>query len=326
MAHELAFFTDGRARIAYVGATPWHGLGQQLTEGAPIEVWAKEAGMDFQILGSPVGYKTTTGKTFAYGKKQVLYRGDTEEALAVVGERYRVVQPIEVLDFFRNLVADQGFQLETAGVLFNGSKYWALARMGEDVRIKGQDVIRPYLMLGTACDGSMQTTAKLVETRVVCNNTIEMAMAEGQGAVKVRHSSKFDAAEVQKELGLAPEVWKSHVEQVKALADRKVSNKEAVEYVVRMFGDEAKSLEAQPNMNTIARVLQLFDGQSLGSELKSANGTAWGLVNAVTQAVDWHKGKSQDHRLASAWFYDGGRLKQQAFQQAVNDFVLAKAA
>ena len=167
--------------------------------------------MDFQILGSPVSFKTGSGKTFAYGKKQVLYRGDTEEALSVVGDRYRVVQPLEVLEFFRNLVADHGFQLETAGVLFNGAKYWALARTGEEVRIKGQDVIRQYLMLGTACDGSMQTTAKLVDTRVVCNNTIEIAASEDGGSIKVRHSSKFCAEDVQAELGLASKTWKEHV-------------------------------------------------------------------------------------------------------------------
>lgn len=317
MAHELAFFTDGRARMAYVGQTPWHGLGQELTPNAPIEVWAKEAGMDFTINGSPVSFKTESGKTYAYGKKQVLYRADTDEALSVVGDRYKVVQPIEVLEFFRDLVADHGFQLETAGVLFNGAKYWALARTGMEVRVKGQDVLRQYMMLGTACDGTMQTTAKLVETRVVCNNTIEMAVTEKGGAVKVRHSSEFKAGEVHAKLGLAEEAWGTHIEQVKALADRKVTNAEAVQFVIKLLGDIEKPAEAQPNMTNIAKVLQLFDGQGLGAELKSAKGTAWGLVNAVTEAVDWHKGKSQDHRLASAWFYDGGRLKQQAFQQAL---------
>ena len=317
MAHELAYFTDGRARMAYVGDTPWHGLGQQLTEGASLDVWAKEAGMDFEIKGSPVAFTTTSGKTYGFGKKQVLYRGDTEEALSVVGEKYKVVQPMEVLEFFRNLVADHGFQLETAGVLFNGAKYWALARVGNEAKIKG-DVIKQYVMLGTACDGSMQTTAKAVETRVVCNNTIQMALGErSDGIIKVRHSSAFDAQVVQGELGLLGDSWKDHVEQVKQLADRKVTEAEAVQFVIKLLGDVSKPLDAQPNMTGISKVLQLFNGQGLGSDLASAKGTAWGLVNGVTEMVDWHKGKNQDNRLAAAWFYDGGRLKQEAFNQAL---------
>jgi len=304
--------------MAYVGEKPWHGLGQSLTPNAPIEVWAKESGMDFEIKSSPVAYTTETGKTYGFGKKQVLYRADTETALSVVGDKYKVVQPMEVLEFFRNLVADHGFQLETAGVLFSGSKYWALARVGNEAKLKGGDVIKQYVMLGTACDGSMQTTAKAVETRVVCNNTIQMALGErSDGIIKVRHSSAFDAAVVQGELGLLGDSWKQHVEQVKQLADRKVTEAEAVQFVIKLLGDVSKPLDSQPNRTGIAKVLQLFSGQGLGAELESAKGTAWGLVNGVSEMVDWHQGKSQDNRLASAWFYQGGRLKQEAFNQAL---------
>jgi len=181
MAHELATFIDGRARMAYVGDTPWHGLGQALTPNAPLETWATEAGMNFTIGGSPVLYQRADKTLAEQGSKQVLYREDTGEALGVVGNKYKVVQPIEVLEFFRDLVAEQGFQLETAGVLFNGAKYWAMARTGQEFKIGKNDVLKDYLMLATACDGTLRTTARRTSVRVVCNNTLTLSNKDALG-------------------------------------------------------------------------------------------------------------------------------------------------
>lgn len=313
MAHELAFFTDGRARMAYVGSTPWHGLGQELTPNAPLEVWAKEAGMDFEIAGAPVTFTTKAGKTYAQGSKQVLYRMDTDDALGVVGNKYKVVQPIQILEFFRNLVADQGMQLETAGVLFNGAKYWAMARTGNEARIKGQDVIKQYLMLVTACDGSLKTTAKMIETRVVCNNTLQMAVGESNGEIKVSHSSSFDAFKIQSDLGIYDGIWKDHVEQVRAMADRKLTVEEAARFVVALVGDSERPIEENRSIPAVGKVLSLYGGFGKGSEFKAANGTAWGAVNAFSEYIDWHIGKNQDRRLESAWLYKGSNEKQRAF-------------
>lgn len=326
MAHELNHFTDGRARMAYVGATPWHGLGQALTVGAPLETWAREAGMDYQILDTPVQYRTADGKTFPFNKKRVLYREDTSDALAVVGNMYKVVQPIEVLEFFRNLTTDYGFELETAGVLFNGQKYWALARTGETAKIARKDELRGYVLLATSCDGSMKTTARHTSVRVVCSNTLELSNRDRANEVKISHSSKFKATEVQEQLGIIESGWKEFVDQADALSQVKLSDKQAVDFVIRLMGDPAKPVEAQSKVTDIGKVLQLYKGNGLGSTLKSAEDTAWGLVNAVTEMVDWHKGKDQQRRLESAWVYTGAQLKRQAFEQAINDFVLRQAA
>lgn len=318
MAHELAMFTDGRARMAYVGETPWHGLGQVLTAGASIETWAKESGMDFEILGAPVTYTCANGKTYAQGSKQVLYRADNDQPLGVVGNKYKVVQPIAILEFFRNLVEDHGMVLETAGVLFNGAKYWAMARTGNELKLKGNDVMRQYLMLATACDGSLRTTGKFIDTRAVCNNTVTMALGEKNpgGTVKVSHSSTFDAGEMQMELGIADQSWKVHIEKIKAMAARQVNDAEAINYVINLFGDTERLPEDNKSIPAVGKVLGLFAGNGKGSDLKSADGTAWGLLNAVTEYVDWHIGKNQDRRLESAWMYGGSNLKQQAFDMA----------
>lgn len=119
MAHELYINLRGKASMAYVNDKPWHGLGQELSAGASIEEWVKEAGMDYEIHASPVKYETPSGIQ-VMENRNVLYRSDTGAHLSVVGDKYKVVQPLEVMEFFRDLTESQQFELETAGVLFNG--------------------------------------------------------------------------------------------------------------------------------------------------------------------------------------------------------------
>ena len=314
MAHEIAVTADGRNAMAYVGDEPWHGLGQKLSVGAPLETWAHEAGLDFNVNEAAVEFTKADSSIADFPARKVLYRSDTGAPLAVVGNKYKVVQPLEVLEFFRNLTVEHGWQLETAGVLFNGAKYWALARTGQEVRIMGQDLLQDYMLLATSCDGTLRTTAKRTSIRVVCNNTLSIA-APGTG-VRVSHASVFNAGAVQSELGLT-DAWSAFAEHAEALAARKVTNKEAVQYVLQLFGDVTKPVAEQPAIKTISKVLQLFDGNGKGSDFASAKGTAWGLVNASTEYLDWHKGLDQSRRLDHAWFGKGNDLKQQAFNNAL---------
>lgn len=95
-------------------------------------------------------------------ENKVLYRSDTKAPLAVVSKRFLVVQPGEILEFYRDLTAVNGFELETAGVLREGRKFWALARTGQSTVLKGRDRVDGYLLLATACDGTLATTAQLL--------------------------------------------------------------------------------------------------------------------------------------------------------------------
>lgn len=128
--------------MAYAGATPWHGLGNNLPRKQPIEVWQREAGMDWQILESPVHFKSDAvghlGAIHSFPEQKVLYRSDTKAPLSVVSQRYHTVQPREVLEFYRDLTEVSGYELETAGVLKGGRKFWALARTGQGAEAEGQ--------------------------------------------------------------------------------------------------------------------------------------------------------------------------------------------
>lgn len=128
--------------MAYQGETPWHGLGNQLDRHQPIPVWLKQAGMDFEIQKSDVMFSVSGGDGLhlkSNPDSKVLFRSDTHEPLSVVSNRYKVVQPSEVLHFYKDLVEAGGFELETAGVLKGGRKLWALAKTGQEAVLKGGD-------------------------------------------------------------------------------------------------------------------------------------------------------------------------------------------
>lgn len=106
-------------QMAYIGEVPWHGLGNQLSAHEPIEVWARQAGLDWKIREAPVRFTTETaertGVIESFPENKVLFRSDTNVPLSVVSQRYKVVQPSEILEFYRDLTDVSGFALETAG-------------------------------------------------------------------------------------------------------------------------------------------------------------------------------------------------------------------
>jgi len=319
MAHELASSND----IAYVGETPWHGLGNKLPKNQPIEVWQKSAGMDFEIKQTDVLFNAANGDGNLLNLRSnpdatVLYRSDNNEALSVVSKRYKVVQPKDVLGFYRDLVSVGGFELETAGILKGGKKLWALARTGQETLLPGLDKVKAYLLLATSCDGSLATTAQFTSVRVVCNNTLQMAVGDSKGAVRVPHSTIFDPAAVKQELGLGMTAWEAFIASIKAMSNRPVNKFEAMSYLVNVLGDPALPLNDQPNQKAIQTVYGLYSGEGRGSKLQSANGTAWGLLNGITEYVDIHRrARNQDYRLDSAWFGQGAQIKQRGLAAAM---------
>ena len=310
--------------MAYTGAEAWHGLGQSLPANQSIETWAQAAGMDWQIEESPVRYITEVaghlGSIRTFDEQKVLYRSDTAEALSVVSQRYKVVQPREVLEFYRDLAEMSGYELETAGVLKAGRKFWALARTGQAATLKGSDTVNGYLLLATSCDGSLATTATPTTIRVVCNNTLTIALNGASQAVKVRHSTKFDAQAVKKELGVAVSQWDAFMYRMKTLSERKVKSHEAMSYFLNVLCESTgpSGSAVLTNERALKTVQALYDGQGKGSELAAAKDTAWGLLNAVTEYVDHEKrARSSDHRFDSALFGAGAAIKQRALDQAL---------
>jgi len=341
MAHQLE-------QMAYVGQTPWHGLGNQLTHHQPIDVWAQQAGMDWRIESSDVSYMAQNQRgqniIMPFEEQRVLYRSDTHAPLSVVSQRFQEVQPREILEFYRDLTEQVGFELETAGVLKGGKKFWALARTGQSTALKGKDVSNGYILLATACDGTLATTAQFTSIRVVCNNTLAIAL-RGQnssaGVVKVPHSTKFDADKVKQQLGISVRAWEEHMYEMKQLSQRKVTQTEAAAYFDAVFNNtnltpteqedgiiqfyrnvatqaQCKSAKTEPNGRSMSKVMRMFNGHGRGAELSSAKETAYGLLCSMTEFIDHERrAMSRDHRLDSAWFGAGAGLKQRSLDQAL---------
>ena len=340
--------------MAFVGQTPWHGLGNQLAPKQPIEVWAEQAGMNWTIEQSPVHFiagsdpqahpqqpliqlkdsqlQQSLDQVRPFSDHKVLFRSDTREPLSVVSQRYHVVQPRTILEFYRDLTEKSDFELETAGVLKGGRKLWALARTGQSAAIKGKDVTNGYVLLATACDGTLATTAQFTSIRVVCNNTLAIALneingkgntaASIQGIVKVPHNTRFDAASVKQALGISVSNWDEYIYRLNLLSDRKVKPTEADRFLWDVFNDgsnKGSSLgNGSFNERAINKTKTLFEGHGRGAMMQSARGTAFGLLNSVTEFIDHElKAKSTDHRLDSAWFGTGAAIKQRALDLAV---------
>lgn len=310
-------------KMAYVGSAPWHKLGNQLLPRQPLEVWAARAGMNWHICEAPVRYAPVEGEAghLTVPDRKVLFRSDNQRPLSVVGGRYQVVQPQAVLEFYRDLTEISGYELETAGVLKEGKKFWALARTGKEATLRGGDLVKGYLLLATSCDGTLATTATPTTIRVVCHNTLTIALNEASAPVKVPHSTTFDAEAVKKRLGIAVSQWDGFMHRMKKLADRKVKNFESSSYFRSVLGipeAQAQSDQVLVQERALKRVQELFEGQGHGAELSSAKGTVWGLLNAVTEYVDHERrARSQEYRLDSAWFGHGATLKQRALDQAL---------
>ncbi|TAL84853.1 MAG: DUF932 domain-containing protein [Rhodanobacter sp.] len=309
--------------MAYAGEKPWHGLGNKLAPQQSIDTWKKQAGMDWQIEQSEVRYisgNNHLGVINAFPAQKVLYRSDTKAPLAVVSKRFHVVQPGEILEFYRDLTAYNGFELETAGVLREGRKFWALAKTGQSTSLKGGDRVAGYLLLATACDGTLATTAQFTSVRVVCNNTLSIALGSASGAIKVPHRSQFDPDAVKRQLGITVASWDGFVARMKALVARPV-DPDTVEGLLRRVltyaAPDGKAVVV--NEQALATVRSLYEGGGRGALMASSRGTAWGLVNSVTEFVDHHRrARSDDHRLDAAWFGQGAALKQKAWQEALH--------
>ena len=293
--------------MAYVNDTPWHGLGNRLAPRQPLEVWAKQAGMDWHIESADVRFVASSsglGSIHAFPEQKVLYRSDTKAPLSVVSKRFQVVQPSEILEFYRDLTEAGGYELETADVLKEGRKLWALARTGQSVSLKGRDKVNGYLLLATACDGTLATTAQFTSVRVVCNNTLAIALGDSAGAVKVGHRSQFDAQAVKRQLGIAISSWDGFMARIKAMSECRLTDAAADTYLKRVLTyPAANSDDPAISERSLKAVQELYAGKGMGADLASSAGTAWGLLNSVTEFID-HRRRSRgdDSRRDSAWF------------------------
>ena len=316
MAHSICM-VNGVASMAFVGQLPWHGLGQELTKDAPIATWKKEALMDWTINEAPIQF-SNAGNMQSFNGRKALFRSDTGLPLSIVSDDYQIVQPFEVLEFFQDLVANAGMYLETAGVLFDGRRFWAMANTGRAAQVLGNDTVKGNLLLTSSCDGSSATTAMFTATRVVCNNTLRLAL-QGDQRVQVRHSKTFDPQTIKNQLGLIDAAWESFVETITDLSKVKLDDKKAQEFFYKLIADSEKSAEDQ-SFAVGREVQDLMERYRNGMGSEVSYGTAWGLVNAATEAAQYSGRASGDNKIWNNFYGDKAKFSDEVFIEAQKAF------
>lgn len=327
MAHELTQREDGMVEMAFSGprSAIWHGLGQNVEENQSIEEWRKAAGLDWEVLESPVTYSSVGEEgveNHVFPDRKILFRSDNKEPLGFVGENFNIVQPEQVLEFFRDLVEQHGFKLSTAGSLFGGKRFWALADTGlSDVATNG-DRIDGHLLLTTAVDGTMSTQARFTSTRVVCNNTMTIALqgASSRPIVRVTHKRDFDPTQVKLDLGVLDQAWVTFMGNMKKLADIKMTPRQTREFFEKELFDENRMAHEQ-SFAVTREVNRLVDLALAGSGSDASAGTMYGALCGATEY--WTHGTGK--RNASHQFWDAYAGDADGKKRAIYTSLLRKA-
>lgn len=312
--------STNKSEIAYVGKTPWHGLGQQLTKDAPIEVWQEEAGLNWEANLAPIMF-SWDGQNYSEVPNQfAIHRNDNKKPLGVVTGRYKVHQPSEILNFFDTLAKSAGFSLEVAGAINGGKRIWALANTNREACVLGDDAVKGYVLLSTSFDGTTATIGQFTTIRVVCNNTLSAADREAAPSrVSITHGIKFCEQTMADKLGIITSSFDDMMKRYQSLAYKNVTSGYVKQFLTEMFPPTMQTIKTNGTKQLVLadsrsykKVLELFDGAGMGADLKGVSGTRWGLLNAVTEYIDHQRGHNADSRMNNAWFGNGNRLKTEA--------------
>ena len=312
MSHELTTRADGRVEFAYLASdgTPWHGLGQALEDGTSLDAWREAAGMNWKIKRGIVRYNTEfNGGQIDLPDQHVLFRSDNKAPLGIVSKRYQVVQPGDVVEFFRDIAKAGGLELSAAGTIYGGKRFWATAKIGEASPASLADKIGGYILISTSADGSLATEVRRTTVRTVCKNTLQMAMADAKASIKVSHRSVFDPDSIKEFMGLNNAAWDAFRHTVTKLANVAMVEEEAADMAAAIFGNTDKVRETAG----FKKVLSVFNGEGMGATMDGVLGTRWGLLNAVTEYADHHvRARSDENRFVASQWGAGADLKSRA--------------
>jgi len=336
--------------MAYAGQVPWHGLGEKVEHNLTPEEMLKAAGLNWTVSKRPVYYAdkpNTWNLNDPRGEAEMLRANDhyvvvrdtDNRVLSHCGEGFVPFQNHETMSFFKKFTEAGHMEMDTAGSLSDGERIWGLAKIKKGFKLAGGDEIEGYLLMANSHKVGTAMTVMFTPIRVVCNNTITLALSqEGMpGKFRVLHLHMVDEGSMQgaeTALGISGEQMTQFQQQSEFLAKQRATKEQVDNFIAELFQpklliERAKSNEADlPPLHeeftkTSQSILEAIE-TSPGHDMSSAKGTWWGALNGVTYVMDHQKrAKTRDHALNSAWFGNNAQVKRKAMAKALE---YAKAA
>lgn len=329
MAHELELRADGSAAAVFAGRKPaWHGLGVVLPDDALTIEQALDAvpemAADVDLV--PLVACLPSGETIQTDAFATVRRGfdlDIGGTLvpqvpkvlgAGLSDRYRVLQNRAAMSFVDQLVDESGAKIVTAGLLRDGTQAWVLCRMPDVVRIGGMDTeaVETYLLATNSFDGSLAVGVHVTRVRVVCANTLGLALAGAPRSYKVKHTASLDdkLAEARAALQMTFRYDDEFERAAERLLEAKVTDDafdRFLESLVPTGGKQAKALVDAQNAQSVIR-----DIYESTEDIQPIRGTAWGALQAVSDYADHRMYASDEVRFRRAMLGEKS-LTQQAY-------------
>lgn len=347
MAHNINFNQrTGRYSFFSVQQKAWHGLGQIVEDYPTSEEAIKHAGLDYEVVKSPLFTKgsslieTEDGVKLGSSELGVPdyfanIRTDNNAVLGVVGKDYHIVQNCEAFSFFDSIVgSNKGILYETAGALGKGERIFITAKLPDYIRVgNGDDVTEKYIFLTTSHDGSGSITAAFTPVRIVCQNTLNASLRNMSNVVRIKHTSgaKQRIESAHKVMGLANTMsnqlegifneWsKVRVsdEQVKQLIQVSLCpNKKTLE-LLKIGEEEEVSTMFKNTVEDAFAYAMMNETQ----QMETTKGTLFGAYNAVTGYFqNVRKYKDNESKLQSIVMGGTAQLKSQKAFELCTAFV-----
>ncbi len=305
--------------MAYTNQVPWHGLGTHIADAPSVDKMIEVAGIDWEVEKRPMVAATTFDEDAGwsdYNRKvdrfYALTRTSDSRTLDVVGNHYTPVQNRAAFEFFKEFVEEGGATMETAGSLMGGRYVWGLANLNAGFKLGSSDQVNGYLLVAKPHQQGKAFVMKTTAVRVVCNNTLTMALQGAGAEFRMVHRSEFNEAmmeRAQATLGSARDTISDFAKSARKLKALKMSHNDTIRNLQPVYQPQMpiEELLEDPDTNASARMKQLLDinQRAPGADPK----TGWGVLNAVTYYADHIASRTADKRLTNAWMGKTARQK-----------------
>lgn len=291
---------------------PWHGLGTIVMEAPASADALRLAGLDWNVVQEPV-YTGSKEKVEGY---KLNIRDSDRKVLGVVSDRYRVVQNTDAFSFTDELLG-KGVRYETAGSLQEGKKVWLLARLPKEYVVAGER-ISPYLVFSNTHDGSGSVKVAVTPVRVVCNNTLNLALDTAKRSFSMVHTGNIHdkIQEAKDTLFMAENYMDSLGIEFEQLRRQKMTDAQVREYIELLLPmDEAPTPAQSRNILKLRRDMEQRYYEA--PDLQKVGNNAYRFINAVS---DFATHSSPLRRTANykenlfARTIDGNPLIDKAYQ------------